>query len=151
MDTNRIKIALDCFNERLSCSQAVLSAFAPELGLDKKTALRVACAFGGGMARMGQTCGAVTGAFMVIGLRYGDINPDPNESKERTYQVTREFVERFKSIHGSIICKDLIGLDISTEEGRKSAIDMNIFKTRCTRFVQDAAAILEELIFFKGR
>ncbi|MCX8110771.1 MAG: C-GCAxxG-C-C family protein [Syntrophorhabdaceae bacterium] len=147
METDRIKIALDCFNERMSCSQAIMCACAPELGLDKRTALKVACAFGGGMARMGEICGAATGAFMVIGLRYGESSPDPNEAKEKTYQATREFVERFKSINGSIICRDLLGLDISTDEGRNSANEMNLFRTRCTKFVKDAAEILEELIF----
>ena len=66
---SKAEVAVDCFEEGFNCSQAVVSAFAPELGLDRETALRVAAAFGGGMGRTGETCGAVSGALMVIGMQ----------------------------------------------------------------------------------
>src|SRR4030066_960128 len=98
-----------CFNEGFMCSQAVLSAYAEQFGLDHEAALRVSAAFGGGMGRMGETCGAVTGAFMVIGLKYGRTAVQDPQSHEKTTRLVKEFVDRFKAIHGSIVCRELLG------------------------------------------
>ena len=95
-DTSRIDLAHSRFSEGFSCSQSVLAAFAPELGLDADAALRVSAAFGGGMGRTGGTCGAVTGALMALGLKYGATVADP-VAKERTYALTREFIARFEA------------------------------------------------------
>ena len=145
-----------CFNNEVrSCSQAVLATFATELGLDRPTALAVATAFGGGMARLGETCGAVTGAFMAIGLKHGArgnlvedgrVHDGENEKKENTYRLVREFVDRFRTRHGSIRCKDILGCDLDTAEGRKAAEEKNLFRTVCPGFIRDAARILEEIL-----
>ncbi len=81
MNISRIDSAVDCFTCGFSCSQAVFSTFAEKIGLDKETALRISGPFGGGMARMGDTCGAVTGAFMAIGLKYGKAKADDYAAK----------------------------------------------------------------------
>jgi C_GCAxxG_C_C family probable redox protein len=138
----RTETALSRFEEGFNCSQAVVSVFAGDLGLDEEAALRIAAGFGGGMGRMAETCGAVTGAIMVLGLRHGTATTD-RESKERTYQQVAEFVRRFKARNGTVICRELLGCDLSTPEGLQRAYDENLFTTLCPKFVQDAVEVLE--------
>jgi len=134
------------FKQGFSCSQAVLSAYAGTFGVDNKTALRIAGAFGGGMARTGQTCGAVSGALMVIGLRFGAVAAQDKASKERAYTAGQELMARFANRNGSLLCKELLGCDLSTPEGRQVAHEQRLTATRCPLFVEDAARILEELL-----
>lgn len=141
----RIEDAVARFSEGYSCSQAVFSAFAPSLGLDQDTALKVASGFGGGMGRLAETCGAVTGAFMVIGLKYGAASAD-QEAKLAVYAKVREFAERFKACYGSLICRDLLGCDLSTPEGAAFAHEQKLPSTVCPKYVQKAAEILEEML-----
>lgn len=141
-----VERAVFTFDEGFSCSQALLSAFGPELGLDREMALRVATAFGGGMGHRGDTCGAVTGAFMAMGLKHGRLEADDEETRDRVYSLVDEFVRRFEERHGSIVCRELLGCDISTAEGMKFVKDNNISSTRCPNYVRDAAQILGELL-----
>ena len=138
--------AVAVFGDGFSCSQAVLTVYGAKLGLDRELALRVAGAFGGGMARMGETCGAVTGAFMVIGLKHGKAEVKDNPARERTYKLVNEFVSKFKERNGSIICRDLLGCDISSPESLKSAQDKKLFRTICPKFVRDAGELLEQIL-----
>ncbi len=95
---------------------------------------------------MAGVCGAVTGAFMVLGLRYGNMRAEDNESKQRTQKLIREFAEKFKSRNGSIDCKDILGYDISTPQGLRTAKEEGLFSRLCPGFVQYAAEILEEML-----
>lgn len=134
----------DLVEERFSnfnCSQTVFSLFASELEIDEKTALKIASGFGGGMA-CAETCGAVTGSYMVIGMKYGHSVSNPQE-KEATKLAIQNFNEKFKKIHGSLICKKLTGFDISTPEGALAASNENVFKTKCPAFIKTACNILE--------
>jgi C_GCAxxG_C_C family probable redox protein len=124
----------------------VLSTYGPRSGLDRETALKVAGAFGGGMGRLGETCGAVTGALMVIGLKHGKTRDDDDASRERTYELVHEFTARFRDRNGSILCRELLGHDLNTPEGREAAADQQLFLVLCPRFVRDAAEILEEMV-----
>lgn len=142
---NRAEEAARCFAQGASCSQAVLTAFCEELGLPRPVAFKVAAGFGGGMGRLGQTCGAVTGAIMVVGLRQGASGPADRATKERTYAQVRELVARFQARHGSVLCRELLGIDISTETGWQQAREQQLFATRCPAFVRSAVEILEEL------
>jgi C_GCAxxG_C_C family probable redox protein len=137
----KVDDAVSCFKEGFSCSQAILSTYGQELGIDKATALRISAPFGGGMARMGETCGAVTGAFMVVGLKYAK----DKESKEKIYRLVNEFAEKFKSRNGSILCKELLGCNIGTPEGMKAVREKGLIDTLCPKLVKDAAEILEEI------
>ena len=143
---DKVERAISCFKEGFSCSQALLSTYGAEFGLSREIALRISGAFGGGMGRMGETCGAVTGAFMVIGLKYGKTCAEDEQSKEKTYSLVKEFVEKFRSRNGSIVCKELLGCDISTPEGRELAREKGLFITICPKFVQDAAEIVEQIL-----
>lgn len=136
----RVEEAVSCLKEGFSCSQAVLSAYGTEFGLDREIALKVSGAFGGGMGRMGGTCGAVTGAFMVIGLKYGKTKAEDNQTREKACSLVREFVAEFESRNGSIICRELIGGDIGTPEGMRTARNV------CPELVTDAAEIIERLL-----
>jgi C_GCAxxG_C_C family probable redox protein len=116
------------------------------LGLDRARALRVAGAFGGGMARMGETCGAVTGAFMAIGLKYGKTKAEDEGARDKTYELVGEFVARFKDRHGSIVCKELLGYDLSNPQEREAAKEKGLFDTLCPQLVRDATEMLEEIL-----
>ncbi len=143
---NQKEQAISCFAQEFSCAQAILSTYGPQLGLERELALRVAGAFGAGMGCMGNTCGAVTGAFMLIGLKHGKTRSEDVESKERTYQLVGEFTEAFESRHGSIICRELLGCSIETPEQRALAREKGLFVTLCPRFVHDAAEIIEQIL-----
>jgi len=134
--------AVKVFNEGFSCSQAILSTYGKELGIDASITLKVSAPFGGGMARMGETCGAVTGAFMVIGLKYAQ----SKDSKDKVYSVVKKFVDEFKARNKTIVCKELLGYDMSTPEGMKTIKEKELIKTVCPKLVRDAAEILEGLL-----
>ena len=144
---SKVKSAVSCFKEGFSCSQALLSTYGTDFGLDRETALKVAGAFGGGMGRMGEVCGAVTGAFMVIGLKHGMVKAEDNEAKGKTYELVREFVSKFKSRNGSIICRELLGYDLSIPEEMEQVKEKGLVNTLCPKFVRDAAEIIEEEMF----
>lgn len=141
-----IERAASLFEQGFSCSQAVFSAYADQFGLDAEIALRVSGAFGGGMGRMGATCGAVTGALMVIGLKYAKTKPEDDDSKERTYALVQQFADLFQQRNGSTLCKELLGYDLSTPEGRQQVEEKGISKTLCPHLVRSAVEILELIL-----
>ena len=109
---DRASNAVDMFCGGFNCSQAVLSVFSERFGLDEKTTLRLACGFGAGMGRLQKTCGAVTGAYMVLGLQYGSFNPDAiAAARELTYETVREFSKEFEKRNGSTVCMDIMDVD----------------------------------------
>jgi C_GCAxxG_C_C family probable redox protein len=138
--------ALSVFDSGFNCSQSVLTAFCNEFGLKDEPGFRIACAFGGGMGRMAKTCGAVTGAFMVIGLKYGQTQKDDKDAKEKTYGLVKTFADIFAKEHGSIECRELLACDINTPDGLKTANEKNLFKTICPKYVESAVKILEEIV-----
>jgi C_GCAxxG_C_C family probable redox protein len=143
---SKVERAVACFEKGFNCSQSVLSTYAEQFGLDHETALKVAAGFGGGMGRMAGMCGAMSGALMVIGLKYGAVQAEDKQAKETTYEQVRAFARRFMDRHGSTLCKELLECDISTPEGLKRAREHNLFATRCSQLVRSAAEILEELL-----
>jgi len=139
--------AVEYFRNKFNCSQSVFVVFAADKGISENDSLKVACAFGGGMGRQQLTCGAVTGALMAIGMKYGKALNDPEENKQLTYAKTREFFEEFNKIHGSTNCRDLLnGLDMNNPEDHKKITDLKLFDIKCERYVSDAVKITEKLI-----
>jgi C_GCAxxG_C_C family probable redox protein len=134
------------FDQGFTCSQAVLAAFAGRHGLDRDLALKVACAYGGGIARGGKTCGAVSGALMAIGLAHGRTQVEDEAAREKTYAATRAFLERFRREHGSDQCRELLGVDISTPAGSEAAAKEGLFRTRCPLLVRSAARMVSSLV-----
>ena len=127
---NRIDEAVKLFEEGYVCSQAVFAVFSEDYGISKSDALKIGACFGSGM-RKGEVCGACTGSLMALGLKYGDDKARSNEACER-------FLE--------YICRDLLGCDISTEEGVKYAIENNLFREFCPKMVESATEIAEKLM-----
>lgn len=134
------------FLEGYSCSQAVLLAFASRLGMAEDVAAGAASAFGGGVARNGWTCGALSGALIAIGLRAGNRTADDAERKDATYARANELLSRFTLEHGATQCRALIGCDLSDPAQREAASNAGIFKTVCPRFVRTAARFLDEAL-----
>ena len=142
---NKFDEALLLFNQGFNCSQAVFSVFCEELGLNQEIALKISCGFGGGMCQ-GEICGAVTGAVMALGLKYGQSKAGDKASKEKTYEIVKAFSNSFKDTNGSIICKELLDFDLSKENAREIAREKGLFKTVCPKAIKDAINILEDVL-----
>ena len=121
----------------------MLAGFGELYGLDRSTAFKLARAFGSGMG-MGRECGAVTGALMILGLKIQEA-PSEKETRFKVYDQVKEFVRLFEEKRGTILCKDLLGVDLGTREGRDKAIKDNLFRTLCPGFVRDAAQLLADM------
>jgi C_GCAxxG_C_C family probable redox protein len=134
------------FSKGLNCAQSVLASQSDITGLSVTDSLKIATGFGAGMAMMQKTCGAVTGAYMVIGAKYGRVNPDDEAARDKTYALIESFNQRFIELHGSLDCKELLGVDLKTEEGAEEAEQGAYFEKKCTGFVEDAEKILDELL-----
>lgn len=140
-----IEKAENLFAQKYHCSQAVLGAFAEELGLTEKQALKLGGCFGAGMCK-GEVCGACTGALMALGLKYGQCEVDDLDSRIKTNDVAAKFLETFREENGSYLCKELLGCDLATSEGKEYAIEHNLFTEPCPRMVVSAVKIVEQLL-----
>lgn len=136
--------ALDTFNSRMHCSQAVLTAFAQECGITRDQAKMLGSCFGSGM-RKGQTCGACTGALMVLGLKYG-FTEGGSEDRTRADRVNDMMMDRFAESCGSCLCNEILGCDISTAEGIRYALENRLFTELCPKMVANAVDIVEGII-----
>jgi len=141
--------AQEYFSNNFNCAQAVFTTFAVENGLDETLALKLATEFGGG-ARCGQLCGAVSGALMVLGLKYGHSHAADREEKARAYSLAVEFNTRFREKNGSIVCKDLLGYDVSDPADSAVIREKDLFRTVCPRMVADAVEIVEQMLSENG-
>jgi C_GCAxxG_C_C family probable redox protein len=122
----------------------VLAGCGERFGLDRRTAFRLARGFGAGMGA-GGLCGAVAGAFMVLGFVTGE-DADERRARFRTYDLVAEFTRRFEARHGSLLCKTLLGgVDLGTEAGRQEAQARSLFREVCPAFVRGAEEILEDM------
>lgn len=142
MNTSKVDQAVSCFKEGLNCAQAILSTYGQEFGIDKTIALKISAPFGAGMARMSETCGAVTGALMVLGLKYAA----GKDSKEKLFALENEFAEKFKLHNKSLNCTLLLNCDLGTADGKKTFTEKCLLEKSCQKFVRDSAEILEEII-----
>ena len=137
-------VAAEMFNNGFRCSQAVLEPFAASYGLDGDLARRLSIGFAGG-AGCGGVCGAVAAAYLVNSLRFGFSHSGDSERFQAVIAKNREFAERFRAVHGSLNCHDLIGVDPFSEEGFQYFQEKGLKKTICTPAVRDAVRILEAL------
>jgi C_GCAxxG_C_C family probable redox protein len=134
------------FSQGYLCSQSILMAYGPLFNLERDMAARIAAPFGAGVARRGETCGAVSGACMVLGLKNGHTSAVDSDAKERTYRAVQEFISQFQLKFGSIKCSQLLELDISTPEMLEEARDRQLFTILCPGYVSHAAELLDKLI-----
>lgn len=134
--------AVELFKEGKNCSQAVFAAFAPELGLDEETALRVSVGLGGGVGRMREICGTVSGAAMVVGLKY------PEADKAEVYALVREIADEFRKVNPSVVCRELLGLSKPEESSAPEERTAEYYKKRpCVKLVEDSALAVEKILF----
>lgn len=142
---NKKDKALELFSNNFNCSQAVLTAFASDFGLDEELALKLGTSFGGG-ARNGEMCGAVSGALLVLGLKYGHYHATDNDEKSRAYGIGVEYTKRFKDANGSIVCRDLLGYDLTIPCEMSCIKEKNLFGTVCPEMIKSAVEILEGVL-----
>lgn len=140
--------AAKLFCEGYNCSQAVFVAFAEDCGISEQTAALLASSFGGGMGRLREVCGAVSGMFMVAGLLAGYTNDDPKEKKDAHYALIQQLANEFKAEHSTIICRDLLGSLGKSTSPVSDPRTAEYYKVRpCVRFVITASEILDRHFF----
>ena len=147
MVTDHKEIASQYFASGMNCAQSVFAAFSDVTGIDKDTAMRLSSSFGGGMGRMREVCGTCSSMFMIVGLLYGLGEGFTYEEKAEHYRRIQYIAEQFKSVHGTIVCRELLkGLAVTSapEPERRT---QEYYKARpCIRFVRTAAEILDKYI-----
>jgi C_GCAxxG_C_C family probable redox protein len=144
--TTRIEVATECFRSGFNCAQAVFSTYAPSVGIEEESALRISTGFGAGMGRLQEVCGAVTGAFLLIGAKHGMIDAADTTPKDTAYALEQELARQFTQLHGSILCRDLLKCDLRTAEGKSEYEAKDLFNVVCVPCVRDACRIVEETI-----
>ena len=137
--------AVDYYRHNFNCTQGVFTTYAVEHGIDEKLALRLSTNFGGG-ARKGEMCGAVSGALLVLGLLYGHSESDDLETKAKAYAMSEEYMNRFIRKNGSVVCRELLGYDLSKPEEKAVIMEKNLFRTLCPEMIRSAVEILDELL-----
>ncbi len=128
--------------EGKNCSQAVFTAFAPDLGLSEEMALAISIGLGGGVGRMREVCGAISGSAMVVGLKY------PQLDKTGVYKLVRLIIDEFKKTNHSIVCKELLGLNEAEKSGVPEPRTPEYYQKRpCVKIVEDAVLATEKILF----
>jgi C_GCAxxG_C_C family probable redox protein len=138
------KEALNKFRSGYSCSQSVFSSYSEKVGISKNDALKVSSGFGAGMGELQRTCGAVTGAFMLIGCIYCD--PEDIESKQKVKEYIMEFHRKFEKKFGSSRCRELLDCDISTEQGLEDFKNNDLKEKKCVKYVEEACKLIEDIL-----
>ncbi len=138
--------AIALYKQGFNCAQALLAVFAPDYGLDRDTALRLAQGFGAGIARTDNLFGQVSSPVMILGLRYGGTYADDTTAREKTFQVVGEFIREFIKRNGTVDCTGLLGYNLSDPRQAAEAKERKVMPARCPGFIQDAVEILETLV-----
>jgi len=136
--------AVGFFKEGYNCAQSILLAMQKFWKIKKPLEPKVASAFGGGIGRSGSVCGVLTGGVIAIGLKYGTDNPSAEE-REKVYSLALKFYNTFRKDCGSVLCRELIGYDLSKPEGLEKARGAEVFRKRCDHFIENAVGALIDL------
>ena len=143
---SKAEISVEIFNNGFNCAQSVVCSHCEEFGLSEDVAKKISCGFGGGMGHIGEVCGAVSGALMLIGLKNGKYIESNTELKEKTYDMVKEFTDKFKKEYGTINCKELIKYDLSKEEDLLRARSSGVFRELCPKLVKRSVELTEEIL-----
>lgn len=144
---SRVEKAAELFESGFNCAQSVFAAYADLFGMDTETALKLSCPMGGGMGRMREVCGTVSAMSMLSGLKGGNTDPQNEEAKKAAYELVRKMAADFKEENGTIICRELLGLDGMEASAAPSARTQQYYASRpCTGFVRSAARIVEKYL-----
>ena len=145
---SRVNDAITLFESGYNCAQSVFAAYAELLGMDQKTALKISCPMGAGIGRMREICGAVSAMSMLLGLKEGNTDVNDQDAKQRVYEKTRQMADRFKEESGSIICRELLGMEEREESAAPTVRTAAFYESRpCKKLVEKAAQIIEDIIF----
>ena len=147
--------AMQSFLTGYNCSQCMILAFEDVIkahsDVDVETALKIASPFGGGMGRLREVCGSISGMFMILGYIVGYSKPDNYAGKKELYEHVQELAKRYEAVNGSIICRELLGLDIKREEATPEVRTEEYYKKRpCAEKIGSAAEILEAYLIELG-
>ncbi len=147
---SRVKDAVALFESGYNCAQSVFVAYADLFGMDKETAKRLSSPMGAGMGRMREVCGTVSAMALLAGLEGGNTDPENEEAKREIYETVRRLSGEFKKRHGTIICRELLGIDGMEESAAPSLRTKEYYASRpCSKFVASAAEIVERLLLEK--
>ena len=138
--------AKELFMQGYNCAQAVAGGFCEEVGLDTETAIKIAASFGGGMGGMREVCGALTGAFVILGVKYGYLSPTDAGAKANHYKLISSVGEKFKEKWDSILCRDLMKKLLDEKDAILGGKPEEYTKRPCLIIVEDVADILEEIL-----
>ncbi|MEW6265552.1 MAG: C-GCAxxG-C-C family protein [Thermodesulfobacteriota bacterium] len=141
---NNVERTVDLFASGLNCSQAMLTVFGEPYGLNAEMAAKLGRPLGGGLGHLARSCGALTAAALIVGMAKD--HQDEGEARQASFSCVQDLFKRFAALHGTTECKQLLGTDISTEEGRKKIQEEKLVRKVCPPFVRDAASILEKLL-----
>ncbi len=145
--TSKADDAVECFMNGYNCAQAVFSTYAEGFGISWINALKISSGFGSGMGRLQSICGALTGAYMLIGCKHGKIRKDDAEAAEHTYSLVLKLSDQFCALHGKISCRELLVCDLKTPEGQQFFKENNLKELNCAHYVRDSARLVEALLF----
>lgn len=147
----RKETAIQSFLDGYNCSQCMILAFKDLISIDLETALKIASPFGGGMGRLREVCGSVSGMFMILGYVDGYTEPADYEGKKALYGHVQELARRYEEANGSIICRDLLGLTVKKEDAAPERRTEEYYKKRpCAEKIGSAAEILEQYLMELG-
>lgn len=145
--SEKTRHATERFKSGFNCSQSVLSAFAEDFGLSRDSCLRLASPFGSGIARMQETCGAVTGALMAIGLKYGKGENGTEDDKTIAYRQSQYLINEFKKRNTTICCRQLLdGYDMNSPQEMAKIMELDLYNNYCLKYIQDAVEITETIL-----
>ena len=143
----RKQVAIDNFLKGYNCCQSIVLAFKDLVDIDEKSLAKLASGFGGGMGRLRETCGAVSGVFMIIGLLYGYESPETGEIKAKLYAKIQELGLQFEKEQGSLVCRELLGINEKHSSSTPSSRTSSFYKDRpCIKYIGFASELLEEYI-----
>ncbi len=145
--TAHARRAAELFERGYNCAQSVFAAFCEDCGLDFETALLLSCSFGGGMGRLREVCGAVTGGMMVLGRLAGYTSPDSKEQKAEHYARIQAYAKDFERLYHTYLCRDLLGLKNGRDEPEPEARTQTYYETRpCVFFIACSAALVDGIL-----
>lgn len=144
---SRAEQAVKAFESGYTCAQSVFASYADLFGMDRETALKLSSPMGGGIGRMREVCGAVSAMAMLAGLKEGNTDPANEEGKEKIYLLTRRMAGEFKNQFGTIVCRELLGIEEMEESAKPSIRTVQYYQERpCLQLISAAARIVEEML-----
>lgn len=143
---DRKEIAREKFLSGYNCAQSVLAAFSERTGMKEEELANVAAGFGGGMGKLQLTCGAVTGSFILFGIRASMMTTDFQSAKDLSSEMVREFAHEFAKDNESLSCRSILGVDLNTGEGMREAGEKKLFETVCVNAVVKAVVLSEKVL-----